>query len=182
MPNNNEPQVLLVDLHDNVLGSIPKSLAHRSPRLHRAFSVFLYDGETMLIQQRADGKYHSGGLWSNSCCSHPRPGETLAEAVAARMTEELGVSPPVEEIFDFIYLCRFENGLYEYEYDHVLIGSYGGEIAPNPDEAQAVRKIALDELERELVEQPEKYSVWFLTAAPRVIEEIRRRGAGRNAT
>lgn len=171
--NNNEPQVVLVDIYDRPMGSLPKLTAHQSPRLHRAFSVFLYNGSRMLIQQRAEHKYHSGGLWSNSCCSHPRPGEELAQAVQSRMLEELGIAPPVHEIFEFSYICNFGNGLWEYEYDHVFIGQHSGEIALNPDEAQAMRWIEFEDLERELVECPQSYSVWFVGTAPRVIAEIR---------
>lgn len=174
---SNEPQVILVDTNDRELGGTGKGEAHQSPRLHRAFSVFLYSGDRMLIQQRADSKYHSGGLWANSCCSHPRPGESLAEAVPQRMMEELGFRCPVEELFDFVYFNRFNDNLYEYEYDHVFLGEYSGEYTLNPQEAQDARWITLDTLERELVENPSRYSVWFLTAAPRVIAEIRSRGA-----
>lgn len=169
----NEPQVILVDTHDRAIGTASKSEAHKQPRLHRAFSVFLYSGGSMLIQQRADEKYHSGGLWSNGCCSHPRPGETLEQAVPERMREELGFDCPVRELFEFTYFCRFNDGLYEYEYDHVFLGEYSGELVLNPDEAQAARWITLDALERELVENPTAYSVWFLGCAPRVIAEIR---------
>ncbi|MEG0853207.1 MAG: isopentenyl-diphosphate Delta-isomerase [Angelakisella sp.] len=175
MMQNKEPQVILVDTCDREIGSAAKSEAHNSPRLHRAFSVFLYHGDSMLIQQRADEKYHSGGLWSNSCCSHPRPGESLAQAVPQRMQEELGFYCPVEEIFEFSYFCRFHDSLYEYEYDHVFLGEYNGTFTLNPEEAKAARWITLDELERELVENPTAYSVWFLICAPRVIAEIRNR-------
>lgn len=171
----NEPQLILVDTQDREIGSVSKSEAHQNPCLHRAFSVFLYSGDRMLIQQRADSKYHSGGLWANSCCSHPRPGESLAVAVPRRMQEELGFDCPVEKLFDFVYLCRFHDSLYEYEYDHVFLGEYHGEYVLNPEEAQAARWITLDALERELVENPTAFGVWFLTAAPRVIAEIRRR-------
>ncbi|MEG2073427.1 MAG: isopentenyl-diphosphate Delta-isomerase [Angelakisella sp.] len=177
MIQNNETQVTLVDINDRPIGAAAKSEAHKAPRLHRAFSVFLYSGERMLIAQRADGKYHSGGLWSNSCCSHPRPNESLAEAVPQRMQEELGFACPVEELFEFVYFCRFNDNLYEYEYDHVFLGEYSGEPILNPDEAQAVRWITLDELEHELITNPAAYSVWFLTAAPRVIAEIRKKAA-----
>lgn len=177
----NEPQVVLVDTCDRPIGSEEKLAAHTSPRLHRAFSVFLYSGDRMLIQKRAAHKYHSAGLWCNSCCSHPRPDESLAVAVANRLQEELGLSARVEKLFDFIYLAHFENGLYEHEYDHVFVGEYSGTVVPNPDEASEIQWIALEELERELVENPTAYSVWFHTAAPRVIAEIRRRGTNSHA-
>ncbi|MEG2087327.1 MAG: isopentenyl-diphosphate Delta-isomerase [Angelakisella sp.] len=179
MTNNSiaEPKVILVDTRDCPIGTAPKSEAHCKATLHRAFSVFLYHEGKMLLQQRAEDKYHSGGLWSNSCCSHPRPGEALADAVQLRMTEELGFCCSVTELFDFIYLCRFHDHLYEYEYDHVFLGEYAGTVTLNPAEAQAVRWISLEELERELVERPTEYAVWFLTAAPRVIAAIRQQQA-----
>lgn len=176
MNNSSEPSVVLVDIHDNPIGTAPKSLAHATPRLHRAFSVFLYDGDRMMIQQRAEGKYHSGGLWSNSCCSHPRPHEELDEAVQARLLEELGITVPVEKVFEYTYFNRFHDAMYEYEYDHVFIGQYSGEFTLNPDEAQSMRWILLDELEHELVVSPERYSVWLVGTAARVIDAIRKRG------
>lgn len=175
MTDYTEPMVTLVDIFDKPRGAAPKSEAHKTPMLHRAFSVFLYRGNEMLIQQRADEKYHSGGLWSNSCCSHPRPGESLENSVPQRMQEELGFACPVLEIFTFTYFCRFGAALYEYEYDHVFLGKYDGQPVVNPEEAKAARWITLDELQQGLVKRPQDYSVWFLGAAPRVIEEIRRR-------
>ena len=172
---NNEPKVVLVDTRDNPRGEAFKSEAHRTPMLHRAFSVFLYDGNKMLVQRRAQDKYHSGGLWSNSCCSHPRPGETLAQAVQDRLREEMGITAPVEELFEFIYFCRFHDNLYEYEYDHVFLGRFSGNFDLNPAEASEARWLTLEALEQELVENPQHYSVWFLGAAPRVIAEICRR-------
>lgn len=181
MQTTNEPQVILVDTNDRPIGSEQKLAAHKTARLHRAFSVFLYNGDRMLIQKRAAHKYHSAGLWCNSCCSHPRPDEGLTAAVANRLQEELGLSAQVEEIFDFIYLAHFENGLYEHEYDHVFLGEYSGDVVPNPEEASETRWITLAELEQELVQNPTAYSVWFHTAAPRVITEIRRRGKSHHA-
>lgn len=175
---NNEPKVTLVDTADQPRGQAAKGDAHRAPMLHRAFSVFLYHDNQMLIQRRAAEKYHSGGLWSNSCCSHPRPEETLEEAVQNRMQLELGIAPAVEEIFQFTYYCRFREDLYEYEYDHVFIGKFDGQPILNPEEASDARWITLEALERELVERPQDYSVWFLSAAPWVIEAIKAKGKG----
>lgn len=169
------PNVILVDVFDNEVGTAEKQQAHTTPMLHRAFSVFLYHDDKMLIQQRAEGKYHSAGKWANSCCSHPRPGESLTDAVPARMKEEIGFSCDVEELFDFVYFAKLGENLYEYEYDHVFIGEYSGEYTLNDEEAQAAQWISMDELQKQLLDTPEKFSVWFLSAAPRVITEIRRR-------
>ena len=175
MSQQNAPEVILVDTHDRPIGTAEKMEAHLTPKLHRAFSVFLYHDNQMLIQLRADHKYHSGGKWSNGCCSHPRPHEELATAVPNRMVEELGFSCEVEEIFQFTYFAQFEENLYEYEYDHVFIGEYRGEYILNPEEAQDAKWVDLDALEQDVVRNPTKYSVWFLISIQRVIDEIRKR-------
>lgn len=175
MTDNNSPLVTLVDIFDNPIGECSKEDAHSFPRLHRAFSVYLYSGNKMLIQRRALSKYHSGGLWSNSCCSHPRPGETLREAVADRLPTELGISCDADELFSFIYYNRFNDSLYEYEFDHVFLGEFNGELTLNPDEAMDAKWVEISELEKMLVETPSLFSVWFLSSAPRVIAEIKKR-------
>ena len=167
-----EDRVILVDIFYNQIGSGEKMRVHREGRLHRAFSVFLYDGRKMLIQQRNPEKYHSGGLWANACCSHPRDRETLEEAVDRRMSEELGIQPEVREIDSFVYRAVYGDGLSEYEYDHVFLGKYRGEVQANPDEISEVRWVELDELSRDLQMNPEKYCAWFLIAAPKVIKKI----------
>ena len=171
-----DQDLLLVDLYDRPLGTIAKAEAHRSPRLHRAFSVFLFRGQEMLLQKRAAGKYHSGGLWSNACCSHPRLGEELTEAAQSRTLEEVGASCPMREIFSFVYCHRFQNDLYEYEYDHVLVGEWDGKCRPDPAEVDELRWVSIPALERELLEHPERFSVWFLIAAPRVLSYWKNRG------
>ena len=175
-----EPMVILVNLSDRPTGTCLKLDAHRTPRLHRAFSVFLVCGEEMLLQKRAIGKYHSGGLWANACCSHPRPGEDTAEAAARRMQEELGIGCPLSEIFRFVYCAAFENGIYEYEYDHVLLGRLEEKpiLRPDPEEIGETRWVSLDQLELELLEDPMRFSVWFRTAAPEVLR-ILKAGNGR---
>ena len=106
-----------------------KMEAHKKGLLHRAFSVFIFNGKgEMLLQQRALNKYHSGGLWTNACCSHPMPGEKTEDAADRRLKEELGFETPLEKIFDFVYKAEFDNGLTEYEFDHVFAGEYEGEI------------------------------------------------------
>ena len=128
----NSPQVQLVDLFDRPCGSAEKLAAHRQPLLHRAFSVFLYHEDALLLQQRAWQKYHCGGLWANTCCSHPQPGEALPAAAHRRLREELAIDCPLTEIGSFVYYHPFANGLYEYEYDHIFVGSWHGTAQPDP--------------------------------------------------
>ena len=170
-------EVLLVDTRDRPLGTAEKAAAHARPLLHRAFSVFLCREGEMLLQRRARGKYHSGGLWSNACCSHPAPGEDTAAAARERTLEEMGLSAPLEELFQFVYYCPFGPGLFEYEYDHVFLGLDPiGELRPDPEEAEEARWFPIPELELALTRRPQEFSAWFLGAAPRVLEELRRRG------
>lgn len=164
-----ENLIALVDLDDNITGFETKEEVHRRGLLHRAFSVFIVRGGEMLIQMRNPDKYHSGGLWSNACCSHQRQGEELAESVHRRMTEELGFDCRLEEIFDFIYRTQFREDLIEYEFDHVFAGSYAGEVRVNPEEASQIRWIAFEDLKKELRETPEQFSSWFIIAAPKVM-------------
>ncbi len=169
-----EDQLILVDIFDNPAGAGQKLEVHRKGRLHRAFSVFVYRGREMLLQKRSPEKYHSGGLWTNACCSHPRQGEALTEAVERRLREELGVRMPVEELYSFVYRAEFENGLTEYEYDHVFLGEYDGEIRLNQEEASEIRWADMDELAEDLRNNPEKYTAWFLIAAPQVLRRFQR--------
>ena len=132
-------KVILVSEHDDMVGIMAKMEAHKQGLLLRAFSVFIFNtkGE-MLLQQRAISKYHSGGLWTNACCSHPMPGEKTKDAAQRRLMEELGFETPVEKIFDFVYKAAFENGLTEHEFDHVFAGEYEGKLNINPDEVNDV--------------------------------------------
>ena len=164
--------VILVNLHDEPVGTATKEEAHRRGDLHRAFSVFLYHEDRLLIQQRAFHKYHSGGLWANTCCSHPRPGEELEDAVRRRLKEEAGIECEVKEVFSFVYKHRFAEDLYEHEFDHVFLGEYDGAFIPNPEEVMDWRWITFDELRKDLADHPEKYAPWFRIAAPRVMEMI----------
>ena len=132
-------QVILVDVNDRPVGSMEKMQAHEQGLLHRAFSVFIFNGKgEMLLQQRTLSKYHSGGLWTNACCSHPFPDEETAEAARRRLKEELGFETPIEKVFDFVYKADFDNGLTEHEFDHVFTGEYEGEILLNKEEAMDV--------------------------------------------
>jgi isopentenyl-diphosphate delta-isomerase len=166
-------KIILVDLFDRQTGAAEKIEAHRSPLLHRAFSVFVHHEDKMLIQQRAARKYHSGGLWANACCSHPHDGEQTADAVLRRMEEELGLrDAEAEELFSFVYLTKFRDDMYEYEYDHVFAADCGAAIAVNGEEIQDVEWVDFGELARRLCSAPEKFASWFLTAAPRVLETL----------
>ena len=164
--------LILTDLFDNEIGTMSKSEAHRLGRLHRAFSVFITDGDKMLIQKRHRDKYHSGGLWANACCSHPRFGETLDQAVPRRLLEELGVTCPVRELFSFVYFSQYADDLFEYEYDHVFLGSYSGDCDFDRSEIEELRWISFDELEQRMLEHPQEFSSWFMIAAPKVLQFI----------
>jgi len=172
---NTEEKLIWVDVYDNEVGYGEKLETHERNILHRAFSVFLYHDGKILIQQREKNKYHSGGLWANSCCSHPRKGETLLEAAYRRVKEELGLQDgayELKEIDSFIYFQSY-GSLSEYEFDHVIVGEYGGTVTPNPEEIQDLRWIMYEDLEKELLEHPEQFSAWFLIAAPRVLKWLR---------
>lgn len=169
-----EEEVVLVNEHDEVIGTMDKMLAHRSGRLHRAFSIFLFDARgRVLLQQRADGKYHSPGVWSNACCSHPRPGESVLSAAERRLAEELGITARLEQRFAFIYHARFANGLQEHEFDHVLLGLFNGKFHPEPLEVKAVRWLSPEELKAGISATPEAYTPWLRICWPQVLEHMR---------
>jgi isopentenyl-diphosphate delta-isomerase len=137
----------------------------------------IYHGQNLLLQQRAAEKYHSGGLWANACCSHPQPGESVEQAAARRLGEELGLNqeqlPPFTPLFSFIYRAEFASGLIEHELDQVLLLEHAGPFFPQPAEISALRWLSCDQLEAELARQPEQFAVWFRLAAPRVIAAVR---------
>lgn len=164
-----ENEVILVNEKDEVVGRMEKMEAHRKAVLHRAFSVFIFNtkGE-MLLQQRALSKYHSGGLWTNACCSHPLPGEETGIGAIRRLKQEMGFVTPIQKIFDFTYRTAFDNGLTEHEFDHVFTGIYEGKIEPDPAEVAAFRYLSLDEIESSLTLQPDLYTAWFHIAFPKV--------------
>ncbi|MDR1378376.1 MAG: isopentenyl-diphosphate Delta-isomerase [Synergistaceae bacterium] len=163
-------RIILVDEFDRPIGSAEKMEAHRTPKLHRAFSVFIHHNGYMLVQQRAMGKYHSGGLWANACCSHPREDESTELAVVRRLEQEIGVRgiKPVE-LFSFVYEHKFNDCLYEHEYDHVFAADYSGALSANEDEIMETKWIEFGELSSRLRKTPEEFAVWFLIAAPRVL-------------
>ena len=168
--------VILVDLQDRQIGTMDKLEAHLEPHLHRAFSVFLVDGCKMLIQKRAMDKYHSGGLWANACCSHPRANKDFWDSVKDRLQFELGIEDNLElkELFTFTYMSKYNENLYEYEYDHVLLGSikeYNFKF--NTDEIADMKWVDIDWLADDMVKNPTNYATWFLICAPKVIEYLK---------
>ena len=167
--------LVLVDLFDNQIGKASKKEVHDKGLLHRAFSLFIVHGDKMLIQKRNRNKYHSGGLWTNACCSHPRYGELLDEAVIRRVKEELGITTRFDKMFSFVYRSIFNNGIIEYEYDHVFISDYDGNIDLDEEEDEEYKGIGLKDLADDLVNNPDKYTVWFQIAAPKVLELINAR-------
>ena len=169
-----EEKVILVDREDNPVGTLPKMEAHEKGVLHRAFSVFILNqkGELML-QQRALHKYHSPGLWTNTCCSHQREGEENLQAGTRRLEEEMGFSVPLEELFSFIYKAPFDNGLTEHELDHVMLGYYEGIPEINSDEVNAWKWMSLNEIASDLTVKPESYTVWFKIIFERFFNHIK---------
>ena len=154
--------VILVDEKDTQIGIMEKMAAHIVPRLHRAFSIFIFNSKgELLLQQRALSKYHSPGLWTNTCCSHPRNGETLEQATARRLMEEMGMRCELHEVFTFIYKAPVGLGLIEHEYDHVFFGHTDDLPVLNPDEVASYRYMAIDELAADMQAHPESYTEWF---------------------
>jgi isopentenyl-diphosphate Delta-isomerase len=158
-------KVILVDAHDNKIGTEEKIQAHKDGKLHRAFSIFITNSEgKMLLQKRALSKYHCPGLWSNTCCSHPRDGETVLQAAHRRLKEELDFDCPLEEMFSFTYKVAFDNGLTEHEFDHVLTGKFDGNPTINPEEVAEYKWISVDELKADIKSNPDKYTYWLKVA------------------
>lgn len=163
---------MLVDQEGNERGTMEKLEAHRRGELHRAFSIFVFNAQgELLLQRRALDKYHSGGLWSNTCCSHPRPGEPLSAAVQRRLVEEMGFQCPLSHRFSFIYRIDFHNGLSEHEYDHVFLGHYEGDPNPNPQEVAAWCWMAPAALQRAIAAEPARYTYWLRQSLERVLAE-----------
>lgn len=167
-------QVILVDVNDKEIGIEEKIEAHRKAKLHRAFSVFLFDGDKILLQKRAKEKYHCGGLWTNTCCSHPAPGEAVDQAAIRRLQEELGiVTEEIREVGSILYYYPFSNGLTEYEFDHLFIGEYQGAYQINPDEVEALVWKSMHEIDEEIRLHPETYTPWFIIAYQQLKKYIR---------
>jgi len=169
-----EEEVILVNTSDEVLGTMPKMEAHRQAVLHRAFSVFVLNDEgQLMLQQRAADKYHSPLLWTNTCCSHQRIGETNLEAGKRRLYEEMGFETELKDLFSFIYKAPFDNGLTEHELDHVLLGYYTGEPRINPEEVASWKWMGLEEVRADLKARPELYTAWFRIVFERFYDHIR---------
>ena len=157
-----EENVILVDVLDNQLGLMPKMEAHEKAVLHRAFSVFIFnDKGELMLQQRAAHKYHSPLLWTNTCCSHQRDGESNIEAGKRRLIEEMGFKTNLKEVFSFVYKAPFDNGLTEHELDHVMIGNFNGTPKINPDEVASYKWMTLEEVKKDIELQPKLYTAWF---------------------
>ncbi|WP_042722535.1 isopentenyl-diphosphate Delta-isomerase [Flavobacterium sp. B17] len=157
-----EEYVVLVDPEDQVTGMMEKQQAHINGLLHRAFSVFLFNNKgEMLLQKRASGKYHSPLKWTNAVCSHPRMEETYLEGAKRRVKEELGIETDLSEKFSFIYKADVGNGLWEHELDHVFVGTFEDEFHLNKEEVEEVRYVSIEDLDREMSENPENFTEWF---------------------
>lgn len=168
--NEYEEEVILVDKHDVEQGTMEKMEAHKNGgTLHRAFSVFVFNtkGE-LLLQRRALHKYHSGGLWTNTCCSHPRPGETVREAGHRRLVEEMGMQCKLVELFSFEYKAELDGGMTEWELDHVLLGLSNKEPSINEEEVAEFKYMPLDDIDEDLNKNPQNYTEWFKICFERV--------------
>lgn len=163
--------VVLVDENDRELGSEEKIKAHREGKLHRAFSILIFNSEgKMLLQKRAKSKYHSGGLWTNACCSHPGPGELLEESAHRRLRQEMGFDCGLKELFSFAYRVKLGENLFENEYDHIFIGIFDGKPKPDKNEADEWKWISTENLKEDISNNPQDYSRWFLMIMERIIE------------
>ena len=165
--------LILVDENDNEIGLMEKMAAHKTGRLHRAFSVFIFNSKgELLLQQRADNKYHSGGLWTNTCCSHPIDGEEINATIKKRLKEEMGMECNTSFQFSFIYKSELDNGLTEHELDHVYFGATDEEPVLNKSEAKDWKYISLEDLEKEIRKKPEDFSAWLHICLPEVMKKV----------
>ena len=154
--------VVLVDKFDNEIGIQEKILAHKQGILHRAFSIFIFNKKKeLMIQKRAKSKYHSGGLWSNTCCSHPKPKESIEKSTRIRLLEEMGFSCSLKKITQFVYKANLEDGLIEYEFDHIFIGTYDHSPTINRNEVEEWKWISMQCLEKEISKKPQIYTYWL---------------------
>ena len=168
-----EPKVILVDEQDNAIGVMDKLQVHKEGLLHRAFSIFLFnEAGAMLIHKRAADKYHSENLWTNACCSHPQPEESVLEAAHRRLMEEMGMTCDLSFAFKFIYQTEVTQDLIEHELDHVLIGHTEAIPEPNPAEVQDWKWMHLEDLQADVNLHPENYTIWFKIALPHVVAHL----------
>jgi isopentenyl-diphosphate delta-isomerase len=170
---DDQEHVILVDAQDRELGTAQKLAAHREGQLHRAVSAFVFDGRGhMLLQRRAVAKYHSGGLWSNACCTHPRPGEDVEAAAHRRLVEEMGFDCHLTPVSSFIYRAEFHNGLVEHEFDHLFVGRFDGSPVHDPNEVAEWRWSAFHQVLADMTATPNQYTAWFGLA----LDELRHGG------
>lgn len=166
-----EDQVILVDESDKEIGTAGKLEAHREGKRHRAFSIFVFNpAGQLLLQKRSSKKYHSDGLWSNTCCSHPRPGIPIQDEARRRLGQEMGFDCDLQWIFSFHYQIQFKNDLTENEIDHVFIGRYDGDPKPNPEEADDWKWMDLEDLINDVKARPDAYSYWLRVCIDQVLE------------
>lgn len=174
--NENDPAeeiLILVDNDDKELGYLDKVTVHQTGVLHRAFSVFIFNSSgSLLLQRRALDKYHSPGLWSNTCCSHPRKGEPTSAACSRRLFEEMGLVCGLDFAFSFTYRAEFENGLIEHEFDHVYFGNTDKEPEENPQEVMDWKYVRIEELQKDVLDHPEMYTEWLKICLPRVLDNL----------
>ena len=160
-----EEKVILVDKNDNQVGLMPKLEAHEKGVLHRAFSIFIFNSKyELLLQKRASSKYHSGGLWTNTCCSHPREGEDILDAANRRLDEEMGITTSLRKVYDFIYKAELDNQLTEHEFDHVFYGVFDNDPILNKDEAENFKWVDMESLNNDIIKNEDNYTVWFKIA------------------
>ena len=160
-----EEKVILVDKNDNQVGLMPKLEAHEKGILHRAFSVFIFNSKyELLLQKRSSSKYHSGGLWTNTCCSHPREGEDILDAANRRLDEEMGIKTSLRKVYDFIYKAELDNQLTEHEFDHVFYGVCDNDPILNKDEAEDFKWVDMEKLNNDIIKNEDNYTVWFKIA------------------
>jgi len=160
-----EEKVILVDKNDNQVGLMPKLEAHEKGVLHRAFSIFIFNSKyELLLQKRASSKYHSGGLWTNTCCSHPREGEDTLDAANRRLDEEMGIKTSLRKVYDFIYKAELDNQLTEHEFDHVFYGVCDNDPILNKDEAEDFKWVDMETLNNDIIKNEDNYTVWFKIA------------------
>lgn len=170
-----EEKVILVNINDEPIGLMPKMEAHQKGELHRAFSVFVFNNKNeLMLQQRALDKYHSPGLWTNTCCSHQREGETNVEAGKRRLQEEMGFTTELEDTISFIYKAPFDNGLTEHEFDHILVGKYNEDPDLNPEEAAGWKWMSLEGVAEDMRTNPQIYTEWFKIIFDKYYQSIER--------
>ncbi len=165
--------LILVNEKDEPTGTMEKMEVHQKALLHRAFSIFIFNSKgDMLLHRRAFNKYHSAGLWTNACCSHPIDGQETITAATKRLQEEMGFTVSLQKAFDFTYKAALDNGLTEHEYDHVFIGYYDGEIHPDKEEVQDFCFVNMSAIQISIQTHPQKYTEWFKIAFPKVEEYL----------